>query len=91
MGYMASLNPEFALYGSKNECAMTYSVFVPLSQVSTRAVTLLVIVPSPGITILVIVTGIAIQVITTIIAILVIVTIFEILVVVSKIAILMMF
>ena len=37
---MDGLNPEFALYGFKNECARTDTIFFPLSEVSTRAVTL---------------------------------------------------
>ena len=32
--------PELALYGSKNECARTDTVFFPISQVCTRGVTL---------------------------------------------------
>ena len=40
MGYMESLNPKFALYGSNNECAGTDIVFAPLSEVITREVTL---------------------------------------------------
>ena len=38
---MDSLNLEFSLYGSKHVCARTDAVFLPLSDVSTRAVTLL--------------------------------------------------
>ena len=37
---MESLNPEFALFGSKNECARTDTVFFPLSEVITWVVTL---------------------------------------------------
>ena len=37
---MESLNPEFALYGSKNKCARTNTAFFPTSQASTRGVTL---------------------------------------------------
>ena len=40
MRYMESLNPEFTLYVRYNEYARTDSVFLPLSEVSTRAVTL---------------------------------------------------
>ena len=39
-GYMESLNPKFALYGSKNECTRPDYVFPLLSEVSTRVVTL---------------------------------------------------
>ena len=37
---MESLNPKLTLYGSKNQCAMTDAVFLPLYEVSTRKVTL---------------------------------------------------
>ena len=37
---MESLNLEFALYGNKDKCALTDTVFFPPSEVSTRAVTL---------------------------------------------------
>ena len=37
---MDSLSLEFALYGSKNKCARTDTVFFPISQVCTRGVTL---------------------------------------------------
>ena len=37
---MESLNPELALYGSKNECARTNIVLLPISEVSTGAVSL---------------------------------------------------
>ena len=37
---MESLIPELALYGSKNECAKTNMLSLPLSQVSTGAVSL---------------------------------------------------
>ena len=39
---MESLNTELALYGSKTECAGTDKVFIPLSEVSTRALTLVI-------------------------------------------------
>ena len=39
-GDMESLNPQFALYGSNNECARTDTSFLPLTEVITRAVTL---------------------------------------------------
>ena len=35
---MESLNPEFALYSSKNNCARTDTDLFPLSEFSTRAV-----------------------------------------------------
>ena len=38
---MESLNPEFALYDSKNKCARTDIVFFTISEVGTRGVTLL--------------------------------------------------
>ena len=38
-GDMKSLNLEVAIYGSKSECARTDTVFFPLSEVSTKAVT----------------------------------------------------
>ena len=37
---MESPNPEFALYGSKNLCAKTNMLFIPLSEVNTGAVSL---------------------------------------------------
>ena len=37
---MESPNPMFALYGSTNECARTNMLLLPLSEVSTRAVSL---------------------------------------------------
>ena len=37
---MESLNPELSLNGSKNECGRTDTVYFPLSEVGTRAVTL---------------------------------------------------
>ena len=37
---MDSLNPELALYGSKNECARTKTVLPPIYEVSTGAVSL---------------------------------------------------
>ena len=37
---MKSIYPELALSGSKNEGARTDSVFIPISQVCTRGVTL---------------------------------------------------
>ena len=37
---MESLNPEFALYGSKTKCARTDTVSFPLLEVCTRGVTL---------------------------------------------------
>ena len=39
-GDMESIYPESALCGSQNECARTDNVFFPISQVSTRRVTL---------------------------------------------------
>ena len=41
-GDKKSLNPKFALYGSKNKCARTDIIFFPLSEICTRVVTLLV-------------------------------------------------
>ena len=35
---MESIYPELALFGSKNECAMTDTVFFPLSEVSEGTV-----------------------------------------------------
>ena len=35
---MDSINPEFALYGSKNKGARTDTVFFPMSEVGTRGV-----------------------------------------------------
>ena len=37
---MESLNPELALYVSKNECTRTNTVLPPISELSTRAVSL---------------------------------------------------
>ena len=37
---MESLNPEFALYGSRNKCARTDTVSFPISEVCTRRMTL---------------------------------------------------
>ena len=42
---MESLNPKFALYDSKKLCAWTDTLFISLSEVDTRAVTLYL--PSP--------------------------------------------
>ena len=39
-GDMESLNPEFSLYGRKNKCCVTNTVFFPISQVCTWWVTL---------------------------------------------------
>ena len=41
-GDIKSLNPELALYGSKNLCARTDNVFLQLSQVSEGAVSLII-------------------------------------------------
>ena len=39
-GDMESTNPEFALYGNKNRCERTDTVFFPISQICTKGVTL---------------------------------------------------
>ena len=39
-GYIKSIYPELALSGSKNECASTDIVFLPIYQVCTSGVTL---------------------------------------------------
>ena len=39
---MESLNPELALYGSKNEFPRTNTVVFPISEVSTGAVSLVI-------------------------------------------------
>jgi hypothetical protein len=44
---MDSIYPELALYGSKNECARTATVFFPVSQVCARGVTLTEITKIP--------------------------------------------
>ena len=41
-GVMASILPEVALYGSKNECARTDHVFLPISEVRNDTVSLIV-------------------------------------------------
>ena len=46
---MESLNPEFAPYGGKNECAMTDTALLMLSEVSTRGATLREVVTIPGV------------------------------------------
>ena len=40
IGYIKSIYPELALYGSKNECARTDTVLFPISQVCTRGETI---------------------------------------------------
>ena len=37
---MENIFPKFALYGSKNKCVMTGTVFFPIYQVCNRGVTL---------------------------------------------------
>ena len=39
-GDIKSIYPELALYGSKNKCAWTATVFFPISQVCARGATL---------------------------------------------------
>ena len=39
--HMESLNPEFALYGSRHEYASTKIIFPPISEVSTRTISFL--------------------------------------------------
>ena len=39
-GDMKTLNPELALYCSKNKCARTDTVFFPIYEICTRVVTL---------------------------------------------------
>ena len=43
MGDMESIHPELALYGRKNECARTDTVFFPISEVSEGKVSLTIL------------------------------------------------